>query len=194
MDEAIFRTKLDRLRAGEMSLPPQEQNEIGAHARKNLPDLMEYTAAVEAGYRILMERLGTYRNIAGERALGRIVRNQWSSPAVLGYAAAALRQTMIPSQVVGVLKLMEELMDKYPRAWAEGVYEEMIDDPGGEGNGRPGNPSTGLEAGPPPLQAGEVKAAPARSLLFAARMTGILRLFSFSNRALSSGAMPRAAS
>lgn len=133
MDEVIFRTKLDRLRAGEMSLPPQEQNEIGNHARKHLPDLMEYTAAVEAGYRILMERLGTYRNIAGERALGRIVRNQWSSPAALGYAAAALRQSgMNPSQVVGVLELMEELMDEYPRAWAEGVYMEMIEDPGGD--------------------------------------------------------------
>ena len=153
MDSIIFNRKLDRLRQGELALKPQGDNDIGKEARKSMPELLAYTAALEAGYRELTGRLGAYRGVANERALGRIVKNQWSSPAALGYAAAALRQSgMNPSQVVGVLELMEELMDEHPRAWAEGVYQDMVEDPGGDGGTdcrglRPRNDGEGGDGG-----------------------------------------------
>ena len=128
MDEVIFRTKLDRLRAGEMSLPPQEQNEIGGHARKHLPDLMEYTAAVEAGYRELTDRLAAYRGQAKGRTLGQVVRNQWSDGACLGYAAMAMRQAgLTPVATIGLLELMESMMQEFSLDEAAEYHQDMLD-------------------------------------------------------------------
>lgn len=128
MDEVIFRTKLDRLRAGEMSLPPQEQNEIGNHARKHLPDLMEYTAAVEAGYRELTDRLAAYRGQAKGRTLGQVVRNQWSDGACLGYAAMAMRQAgLTPTASIGLLELMESMMQEFGLDEAAKYHQDMLD-------------------------------------------------------------------
>lgn len=131
MDEVIFRTKLDRLRAGEMSLPPQEQNEIGKHARKHLPDLIEYTAAVEAGYRELTERLAAYRGQAKGRTLGQVVRNQWSDGACLGYAVMGLRQASFgPKDTVCVLEAMRYAMELYGLDKAAEAHQKFLEKQG----------------------------------------------------------------
>lgn len=134
MDSVVFASKLDRLREGKLPLRNPDENGLGKFARQHLDDLQQYVAALEAGYRAQQDRLSAYRGQAKGKTLGQIVKSQWSSPAALGYAAAALRGCGIaPSQVVGVLEQMEEIMDDYPREWAEGVYMEMIEDPGGAG-------------------------------------------------------------
>lgn len=134
MDREEFVRQLQALRRGELRLEPPEDNGLSRFAGGRLYELREYISALEAGYRLKTGQLGVYRSKARGRSLGELVLDQWSSPAALGYAAAALRQSgMNPSQVVGILELMEELMDEYPRAWAEGVYMEMLEDPGGDG-------------------------------------------------------------
>lgn len=132
MDRQDFERQISALRSGELVLEAAEHNGLSRFAAGTLYEMRQYISALEAGYRTLTGRLAPYEKLANERALGRIVKNQWSKTAALGYAAAALRQTMNPSQTVGVLELMEELMEEYPRDWAEDVYKEMVEDPGGE--------------------------------------------------------------
>lgn len=126
MDEAIFRTKLDRLREGELVLARPDQNEIGIHARKHVPDLMEYNASLEEGYRNLQARLTAYRGEAKGKTLGQVVRNQWSDGACLGYAAMALVQTgWSCDKTVAVLELMEELMEGFDQLYAAEYHQGL---------------------------------------------------------------------
>ena len=134
--------QMSALRAGELRLVAPGEDGLSLFARGHLDDLREYLRALEHGYRAVCEKLDAYRKRertgsvkCGRQTMGDLLANQWSKPAALGYAAAALRQSgQNPSQVVGVLELMEELMDEHPRAWAEGVYQEMVEDPGGDGD------------------------------------------------------------
>jgi hypothetical protein len=128
MDAAIFWTKLNQLREGEMHLQPPGQNEIGKHARKHVQDWLEYTAALEAGYRELTDRLAAYRGQAKGRTLGQVVRNQWSDGACLGYAAMAMRQAgLTPTASIGLLELMESMMQEFGLDEAAEYHQDMLD-------------------------------------------------------------------
>ena len=137
MNGQNWNAQLDRLRQGKLILLPPGENGLSVYANTNLYELRTYLAALEAGYRAQSEMLAAYRGHARGKTLGQMVKNQWSSPAALGYAASALRGSGLnPSQVVAVLELMDSTMDEYPREWAEGVYMEMLEDPGGAGRPR----------------------------------------------------------
>lgn len=125
MDDVVYSRILDRLREGKLFLRP-DSHELRDHARQHMGDLMNYVAALEAGYRTLTGRLEAYRGQAKGKTLGQLVSNQWSDGACLGYAAMALRQGgMNPSQVVGVLELMEELMGTFSQEEAAEFHESM---------------------------------------------------------------------
>lgn len=128
--------QIDALRSGELRLLPSGEGGLSQFARGHIDDLAEYLKALEQGYRAACEKLDGYRKHertstvkCGRQTMGDLLANQWSKPAALGYAAAALRQSgQNPSQVVGVLELMEELMDEHSHAWAEEIYQSMLDD------------------------------------------------------------------
>ena len=128
MDRVVFTTSLDQIRQGKRPLPPPQQNGIAACANNWLPDLREYAAALEAGYRELWDRLATYRGQARGRTLGEMVCNQWSEGACLGYAAMAMVQTGITrSGVVGILELMGDLMQQHGLDEAAEYHQSLIE-------------------------------------------------------------------
>lgn len=56
-----FRANLDELRAGKLS--PSELSKMGAYAKTALPELMEYTEALEQAYRTMELNLRIARAI-----------------------------------------------------------------------------------------------------------------------------------
>ena len=125
MDEIAFQHKLNQLREGSAILRPDD-TEIREHAKKHLPDLLQYASALEGGYRNLQARLTAYRGEAKGKTLGQVMRNQWSDGACLGYAAMALVQTGWPcDKTVAVLELMEELMEGFDQVYAAEYHQGL---------------------------------------------------------------------
>lgn len=138
--------QITALRAGKLRLlEPPTAGGLSQFARGHVDDLSEYLKALEAGYRAVCETLDGYRKRERTGAvkchgktLGELVSNQWSKPAALGYAAMTLRQSgMSPMQAIGILELMEDLMDEQGLQDAEAYYASLQADPGG--NSPPGH-------------------------------------------------------
>ena len=135
--------QIDALRTGELRLLAPEEGGLSQFARGHFDDLKEYTKALEHGYRAVCEKLDGYRKHertssvkCGRKTMGELLANQWSKPAALGYAAMALRQSaMDPMQAIGILELMEELMDGNSLQDAEAYYNSLQADPGGGDHG-----------------------------------------------------------
>ena len=125
MEDAVFYNMLDRLREGKLVLQ-QGKHELRDHARQHMGDLMNYVAALEAGFRMQTDRLTAYRGQARGKTLGQIVGNQWSDGACLGYAAMALIQYGMPcDQTVALLELMEELMEQFGQEYAAEYHQGL---------------------------------------------------------------------
>ena len=135
--------QLAALRSGELRLMAPGEGRLSQFARGHFDDLTEYLKALEQGYRTACEKLDGYRKHertssvkCGRKTMGELLANQWSKPAALGYAAMALRQSaMDPMQAIGILELMEELMDGNSLQDAEAYYNSLQADPGGGNHG-----------------------------------------------------------
>ena len=128
MNGLDFQTQLDKLRQGKLILQQPGESGLTAYASTSLYELRSYVAALEAGYRELTERLAAYRGQAKGRTLGQVVRNQWSDGACLGYAAMAMRQAgLTPVATIGILELMETMMQEFSQAEAAEYHQSLLD-------------------------------------------------------------------
>lgn len=171
MDRIEWEISMDRLRQGKLQLPEPEENGLSQYAGGALFELRQYIAALEHGYRAQAETLRLYRAQTSRGAsLGRLIENQWSADAALGYAAMGMRAAEIrPDQGVLALDAMMEAMEHFSldeaRAYERGLREGDGSDggrsvtaptetrdggDGGQGSGRP----TGTEDGEMPRVVG----------------------------------------
>lgn len=149
MDRIEWEISMDRLRQGKLQLPEPEENGLSQYAGGAIFELRQYIAALEHGYRAQAETLRLYRAQTSRGAsLGRLIENQWSADAALGYAAMGMQAAEIrPDQGVLALDAMMEAMEHYSldeaRNYERGMRES--DAPteardggdGGQGSGRP---------------------------------------------------------
>lgn len=141
MNMAEWTAQLDALRNGRLRLERQGESGLTGYASTALYELRQYVAAMEHGYRELSAQLQGSRSrekVRAELGLAQLREEkvlearQWSRAAALGYAAMALNQSgLTPSQVVGLLELMEDMMDAWKLSSAETYYERLQSDPGG---------------------------------------------------------------
>lgn len=149
MDRIEWEISMDRLRQGKLQLPEPEENGLSQYAGGAIYELRQYIAALEHGYRAQAETLRLYRaQTSRGDSLGKLMENQWSNDAALGYAAMGMQTAQIrPDQGVLALDAMMEAMEHYSldeaRAYERGLRES--DAPtetrdggdGGQGSGRP---------------------------------------------------------
>lgn len=149
MDRIEWEISMDKLRQGKLQLPDPEENGLSQYAGGAIYELRQYIAALEHGYRAQAEMLRLYRAKTSRGAsLGRLMENQWSADAALGYAAMGMQAAEIrPDQGVLALDAMMEAMEHYSldeaRNYERGLRES--DAPtetrdggdGGQGSGRP---------------------------------------------------------
>lgn len=149
MDRNEWELSMDRLRQGKLQLPEPEENGLSQYAGGAIYELRQYIAALEHGYRAQAETLRLYRaQTSRGDSLGKLMENQWSNDAALGYAAMGMQAAAIrPDQGVLALDAMMEAMEHFSldeaRAVERGLRES--DAPtetrdggdGGQGSGRP---------------------------------------------------------
>lgn len=129
MDRIEWEISMDRLRQGKLQLPEPEENGLSQYAGGALFELRQYIAALEHGYRAQAETLRLYRAQTSRGAsLGRLIENQWSADAALGYAAMGMQAAEIrPDQGVLALDAMMEAMEHFSldeaRAYERGLRE-----------------------------------------------------------------------
>lgn len=149
MDRIEWEISMDKLRQGKLQLPDPEENGLSQYAGGAIYELRQYIAALEHGYRAQAETLRLYRaQTSRGDSLGKLMENQWSADAALGYAAMGMRAARIrPDQGVLALDAMMEAMERYSLDEAREVERGMRegDAPteardggdGGQGSGRP---------------------------------------------------------
>ena len=146
MDRIEWERDINLLWYGKLELPEPEDNGLSQFSAAWLPDLRRYITALEHGYREQAKMLRLYRaQTSRGDSLGKLMENQWSNDAALGYAAMGIRSAKIrPDQGVLALDAMMEAMEKCSldeaRAYERGLREsdaptEARD--GGQGSGRP---------------------------------------------------------
>lgn len=129
MDRIEWEISMDRLRQGKLQLPEPEENGLSQYAGGAIYELRQYIAALEHGYRAQAETLRLYRAQTSRGAsLGRLIENQWSADAALGYAAMGMQAAQIrPDQGVLALDAMMEAMEHFSleeaRAYERGMRE-----------------------------------------------------------------------
>lgn len=135
MDRIEWEISMDKLRQGKLQLPDPEENGLSQYAGGAIYELRQYIAALEHGYRAQAETLRLYRaQTSRGDSLGRLMENQWSNDAALGYAAMGMRSAKIrPDQGVLALDAMMEAMEHYSldeaRAYERGLREgDGLDD------------------------------------------------------------------
>lgn len=120
---------MDKLRQGKLQLPEPEENLLSQRAMKDFCELKEYISALEAGYREQGKMLRLYRaQTSRGDSLGKLMENQWSNDAALGYAAMGMQAAQIrPDQGVLALDAMMEAMEHFSldeaRAYERGLRE-----------------------------------------------------------------------
>ncbi len=141
MDRIEWEISMDRLRQGKLQLPEPEENGLSQYAGGALFELRQYIAALEHGYRAQAETLRLYRAQTSRGAsLGRLMENQWSADAALGYAAMGMQAAEIrPDQGVLALDAMMEAMEHYSLEEARNYERGMREGAGSDGGdgGRP---------------------------------------------------------
>lgn len=129
MDRIEWEISMDKLRQGKLQLPEPEENGLSQYAGGAIYELRQYIAALEHGYRAQAETLRLYRAQTSRGAsLGRLIENQWSADAALGYAAMGMQAAEIrPDQGVLALDAMMEAMEHFSldeaRAYERGMRE-----------------------------------------------------------------------
>lgn len=150
MDRIEWERDINLLWYGKLELPEPEDNGLSQFSAAWLPDLRRYITALEHGYREQAKLLRLYRaQTSRGDSLGKLMENQWSNDAALGYAAMGMQAAAIrPDQGVLALDAMMEVMEHYSleeaRAYERGLREGDGSD-GGTGDTSPtggtGDPS-----------------------------------------------------
>ena len=129
MDRIEWERSINLLWHGKLELPEPEDNGLSQFSAAWLPDLRRYITALEHGYREQAKLLRLYRAQTSRGAsLGRLIENQWSADAALGYAAMGMQAAQIrPDQGVLALDAMMEAMEHFSleeaRAYERGMRE-----------------------------------------------------------------------
>lgn len=115
MDRIEWERSINLLWHGKLELPEPEDNGLSQFSAAWLPDLRRYITALEHGYREQAKLLRLYRaQTSRGDSLGKLMENQWSNDAALGYAAMGMRSAKIrPDQGVLALDAMMEAMERY---------------------------------------------------------------------------------
>lgn len=118
MNDKEWEIDMGKLRAGELQLAEHEKNLLSQRARKDFYELKEYVSALESGYRAQGKMLRLYRaQTSRGDSLGRLMENQWSDEAALGYALIALNGIgLTQAEICSALEAMQEAMRTVIRA------------------------------------------------------------------------------
>lgn len=118
MNDKEWEINMGKLRAGELQLAEHEENLLSQRARKDFYELKEYVSALESGYRAQGKMLRLYRaQTSRGDSLGRLMENQWSDEAALGYALIALNGIgLTRAETSAALEAMQEAMRTVIRA------------------------------------------------------------------------------
>ena len=118
MNDIEWKINMSKLREGKLQLSENEENLLSQRARKDFYELKEYISALEAGYREQGKMLRLYRaQTSRGDSLGRLMENQWSDEAALGYALIALEGIGLKrSEIAAALEAMQEAMRTVIRA------------------------------------------------------------------------------
>lgn len=118
MNDKEWEINMGKLRAGELQLAEHEENQLSQRARKDFYELKEYVSALESGYRAQGKMLRLYRaQTSRGDSLGRLMENQWSDEAALGYALIAMNGIgLTRAEIAAALEAMQEAMRTVIRA------------------------------------------------------------------------------
>ena len=118
MNDKEWEINMGKLRQGKLQLAEHEENLLSQRARKDFYELKEYVSALESGYRAQGKMLRLYRaQTSRGDSLGRLMENQWSDEAALGYALIALNGIGLKrSEIAAALEAMQEAMRTVIRA------------------------------------------------------------------------------
>lgn len=121
MNDKEWEINMGKLREGKLQLSEHEGNLLSQRARKDFYELKEYVSALESGYRAQGKMMRLYRaQTSRGDSLGRLMENQWSDEAALGYALIALEGIGLKrSEIAAALEAMQEAMRTVIRADAE---------------------------------------------------------------------------
>ena len=121
MNDKEWEINMSKLREGKLQLAEHEENLLSQRARKDFYELKEYISALESGYRAQGKMLRLYRaQTSRGDSLGRLMENQWSDEAALGYALIALNGIgLTRAETSAALEAMQEAMRTVIRADAE---------------------------------------------------------------------------
>ena len=121
MNDKEWEINMGKLRQGKLQLAEHEENPLSQRAMKDFCELKEYIFALEAGYMAQWKMLLLYRaQTSRGESLGRLMENQWSDEAALGYALIALEGIGLKrSEIAAALEAMQEVMRTVIRADAE---------------------------------------------------------------------------
>ena len=143
MDRIEWERCINLLWHGKLELPEPEDNGLSQFSAAWLPDLRRYITALEHGYREQAKLLRLYRaQTSRGDSLGKLMENQWSNDAALGYAAMGMRSAKIrPDQGVLALDAMMEAMEHYSLDEARAYERGLREGDGGMCAGGTGDPS-----------------------------------------------------
>ena len=118
MNDKEWEINMSKLREGKLQLAEHEENLLSQRARKDFYELKEYVSALESGYRAQGKMLRLYRaQTSRGDSLGRLMENQWSDEAALGYALIALNGIgLTRAETSAALEAMQEAMRTVIRA------------------------------------------------------------------------------
>ena len=118
MNDKEWEINMSELRQGKLQLADHEENLLSQRARKDFYELKEYVSALESGYRAQGKMLRLYRaQTSRGDSLGRLMENQWSDEAALGYALIALNGIgLTRAEIAAALEAMQEAMRTVIRA------------------------------------------------------------------------------
>ena len=118
MNDKEWEINMGKLREGKLQLAEHEENLLSQRAMKDFCELKEYISALEAGYREQGKMLRLYRaQTSRGDSLGRLMENQWSDEAALGYALIALNGIgLTRAETAAALEAMQEAMRTVIRA------------------------------------------------------------------------------
>lgn len=121
MNSLEWNNRIDQLRQGKLTLPEPEENGLSQYAGSAIFELRQYIDALEHGYRAQAAALRLYRTRTSRGgSLGRLIDNQWSDEAALGYAMIALNGIgLTPPETAAALEAMQEAMRTVGRDEAE---------------------------------------------------------------------------
>lgn len=129
MNDKEWEIKMGKLREGKLQLSEHEENLLSQRAMKDFCELKEYISALEAGYIAQWKMLWLYRaQTSRGDSLGRLMENQWSDEAALGYALIALNGIgLTRAEICAALEAMQEAMRTVIRADAAERYRRWND-------------------------------------------------------------------